>query len=57
MIVSQKMLNILGVQLLWHLPSKPGVVLLYELHDHLCGGTELQCLLWVEPARNAVEPA
>ena len=57
MIVSQKVLNILGVQLLWHLPSKPGVVLPYELHDHLCGGTELQCLFWVEPARNAVEPA
>ena len=57
MIVSQKMLNILGVQLLWHLPSKPGMVLLCKLHDHLCGGTELQCLLWVEPAGNAVEPA
>ena len=56
MIISKKALNILSVQLLGHLPSKSGVVLLCKLHDHLCGCAELQCLLWVEPARNAIEP-
>ena len=57
MIIFQEKLNILGVQLLWHLPSKPGMVLFGELHDNLCRCAELQCLLRVESAWNAVEPA
>ena len=56
MVIPQKILNIPRVQLLWHLPIIPGVMLLYKLHDHLCGGTELQCLLRMESAGNAVEP-
>ena len=57
MIIPQKMLDVPSIQLFWHLPPKPGMVLLGELHDDLCGCAELQCLLRVESAWNAVEPA
>ena len=55
--IPQKMLNVLGIQFLGHLPAISGVVPSCVLHDHLRRGTELQCLRWVEPAGDAIKPA